>query len=53
MGTEAEPEYAAYAEARGALVDAMQRAIAASRTETRQATSRSATARARSSSTRC
>ena len=30
-GTEAEPEYAAYAKARGALVDAMQRAISASR----------------------
>ena len=34
MGTDAEPEYAAYAEARGALVDAMQRAISLSRTET-------------------
>ena len=33
-GTEAEPEYAAYAEARGALVDAMQRAIELSRSET-------------------
>ena len=31
---EAEPEYAAYAKARGTLVDAMQRAIATSRAET-------------------
>ena len=33
-GTEAEPEFAAYAKARTALVDAMERAIELSRTET-------------------